>query len=397
MALDFAAVRLAALTKRPYLALSLTALVPVRRPGLGTFAVDRRGRVYWDPTLSWKVAEASWALLHELQHWLRGHADRAETLLGTSACKAHTAWLINRCTDAEINDDLEAEGGRLPAHETRIFPRTLQQPVDLFWEQYYAAIRDDDTSTPPLMCGSAAHGLPQDYEEGDDSSVPGYGPVEVDLIRDQTARDILAHVRLHGSLPGRTVRWATERLRAPTIPWERTLMAQTHAACRLATGCEDYSYARRSRRGTFNGVLLPAMVRRLPRVVIVLDTSSSMGAAEELPLALAEIPGIVRAIGQHAVSVICCDTEAAAAQLVRNVDQLQLVGGGGTYLGNGLEAARKHGDVVILLTDGHTLWPTSKPVPSQEIIVALIGAHAAPVSTVPSYVRAVVHVQRGLS
>ena len=394
MSLNFPAARLFALNERPYLAVALSALVPVKRPGLKTMAVDRQGRIYWDPDLSWTAPEAGWAILHEVQHWLRSHHERAEPFLTAGGCRQCVARQINHCEDAEINDDLEAEGGKLPQHQTRIFPRTLvpPQPNNLLWEQYYQALgppKEHQHDDPSLLCGSAAHGIPQDYE---DPSAPSYGPVEADLIRDQTARDIIAHSKAYGSMAGRLLRWATERVGPPKIAWEQEMTASTHAACRLVAGASDYSYTRPRRRGTFNGVILPAMVRPLPSVVIVLDTSASMSAKVELPLALAEIPGIVRALGQHTVPVICCDTEAAAAQHVTQVAQLQLQGGGGTDMAAGIAAARKLGDVVIVLTDGHTPWGDVKPE-GIEIIVGLIGAGAAKRSTVPRYVRSIVHIQ----
>ena len=73
------AARLWAADRFPYFASGLFALALVATPGLGTFAVDRKWRLYVDPDAvdRWSVPELGAVLVHELSHLLRDHARRA--------------------------------------------------------------------------------------------------------------------------------------------------------------------------------------------------------------------------------------------------------------------------------------------------------------------------------
>jgi predicted metal-dependent peptidase len=80
--------------------------------------------------------------------------------------------------------------------------------------------------------------------------------------------------------------------------------------------------------------------------------------------ALTEIDGLLAASGVRldAVSVFTCDAEAGPAQLVRSASEITLVGGGGTDLTVGIDAAVQSSprpDLVVVITDGWTPWPTS--------------------------------------
>jgi predicted metal-dependent peptidase len=65
-------------TERPALVHALYSLVPVERRGLGTLAVDRWWRLYYDPeaVAAWDVRELAGVLYHEVTHMLlrEGHA-----------------------------------------------------------------------------------------------------------------------------------------------------------------------------------------------------------------------------------------------------------------------------------------------------------------------------------
>lgn len=128
---EIQAARLRLVKSHPYLASAAWALQPAARPGLGTLAVDMWWRLYYDPavTRKWKVEELSGVLYHEIMHLLRGHASRL---------KDFDLRLGNICADAEINDNLIAEGITLPADP--ITPASIGQPENLLAEEYYAAL-----------------------------------------------------------------------------------------------------------------------------------------------------------------------------------------------------------------------------------------------------------------
>jgi predicted metal-dependent peptidase len=99
------------------------------------------------------------------------------------------------------------------------------------------------------------------------------------------------------------------------------------------------------------------------RVAVVVDTSGSM-SAEDLAQCLEELRVIAASRRGVAVEVIPCDSHAHPAQRLRDLRAVQLVGGGGTDLGEGIRAAldlRPAPRAVITRTDGYAPWPSSTP------------------------------------
>lgn len=380
-----AAIRLRAVHMRPYFASALFALHLVVEERQQTMAVDRHGRVYVNPKFvdSITVEQAAWVLIHELGHWLRKHGDRAEQLLrGASEEEKliHRA-IGNIATDCELNDDLKAEGAQLPGDYCH--PKKYGLPEGKLWEEYYELLRKDaKVQSLPHDCGSGAHGQPGDYElpapgnsgNGKDKA-PGLGDAEADLLRKQVAREIQAASQQRGNVPAGWKRWADAILEPPTVPWQKELRAMVSNAMTMARGCADYSYAKPSRRGSFAGVIQPAMVRPDPDAAVVIDTSGSMGD-DLLAAALCEIQGILRACGQRRIPVLCCDAAVSGGvQRVSSALQVQLSGGGGTDMGVGIaEAEKLRASVIIVLTDGYTPWPQQPP--KSQLVIGLLGAHA---------------------
>lgn len=142
----------------------------------------------------------------------------------------------------------------------------------------------------------------------------------------------------------------------------------------------DFSYRRPARRPGVNGVVLPAMVAPAPEIVLVVDTSGSIRPGT-LARFLAEITALVTRAGGPArrFRVICCDLHAHPVQTVRRAEEIELTGGGGTDLREGIAAAvalRPRPDLIVVLTDGQTPWPEHRPpVP---VLVGLTGTEPPP-------------------
>ncbi len=153
------AARLRLVKDRPYLAAALWALQPVARPGLGTLAVDQWWRLYYDPAIRWTVEELAGVLYHEVAHLLRDHAARM---------KGFNPRLANIAADAEINDDLLAEGVRLPGWP--VTPASIGQPDGLLAEEYYAALENQAQQSAPRQGASAQPG-----KQGETSASSGAG------------------------------------------------------------------------------------------------------------------------------------------------------------------------------------------------------------------------------
>jgi predicted metal-dependent peptidase len=148
-----------------------------------------------------------------------------------------------------------------------------------------------------------------------------------------------------------------------------------------ASGAVDYTYQRPSRRQAALGpVVLPRLRQPVPRVAVVIDTSGSMGN-DQLAAALAELTGVLRAvgIGGNRVTVLSCDTAVHAARSVASISEVRLFGGGGTDTRVGIEAAMA-GPVapnfIVVLTDGLTRWPEQAPGQTR-VIAGLIGSAPA--------------------
>jgi len=377
-----AAARLWATDRFPYLATGLFGAQVLAVPGSGTVSVDESWRMRADPDLTagWTAAQLGSVLVHHVCHLLRTHGERAQAVgVGTEDARD---WV--RAADAEINDDLIPAGLDLPGRP--VLPRDLGAEDGLLAEQYFAAARTTDRSAQKnageaagdwLDCGSGADGVPRP-----DDGPPGLPAWQAELLRRQVAQEVIAHSKRAGTVPGGLLRWAQEIL-SPKVSWRTLLAAELRRAVAEVSGAVDYSYRRPSRRAAVAGdVVLPALRRPVPEVAVVCDTSGSM-TEDLLAAALAEVEGLMRALGlARQVRVLACDTAVGPAQRVNSARQVQLVGGGGTNMGTGIAAAvalRPRPAVTVVLTDGYTPWPARAPKGTR-VVVGLLGpgAPAAP-------------------
>ena len=372
-----AAARLWAATKFPYLATGVFGAQVIADRGSGTVSVDESWRMHADPevTADWTPAQLGSVLIHHVCHLLRTHGERAQ---GTGVRPDEAAdWI--RAADAEINDDLVPAGLELPGRP--VLPRDLRAEDGLLAEQYFAGMRrhaarageNQARSGPWLDCGSGADGIPRPGQG--DGGLPRW---QADLLRRQVAQDVITHGKQPGTVPAGLLRWAEEVL-SPKVNWRAVLAAELRRAVAEVSGAVDYSYRRPSRRSAVAGpVVLPALRRPVPEVAVVCDTSGSM-TEDLLAMVLAEVEGLLRALGlARQVRVLACDTAVAPAQRVSSARQVELIGGGGTDMGAGIGAAaalRPRPAVTVVLTDGYTPWPAAAPK-GMRVVVGLLGEGA---------------------
>ena len=380
-----AAGRLWAASHFPYLASGLFGAQVLAKPGIATVAVDEGWRLHADPelTATWTPPQLGSVLVHHVSHLLRAHGERA-VAAGIIPDDAR-AWV--RGADAEINDDLVPAGLELPGQP--VLPGHLGAEEGLLAEQYFVAGRSgepgpagpDGVGGAPaaghwdLDCGSGADGWPRDW---DASGPPALSPWQARLLCRQVAQECVRHAREAGNVPAGLLRWAEQTLQ-PAVDWRRVLAAELRRAVADTAGAADYSYRRPSRRASVAGpVVLPALRRPVPEVAVVCDTSGSM-TEDLLAAALAEVEGLLRSLGlARQIRVLACDTAVGAARRVTSARQVELVGGGGTDMGAGIEAAaalRPRPAVTVVLTDGFTPWPGRAPR-GIRVVVALLGDEA---------------------
>jgi len=429
---------------RPYYSELLFSLIPIYTPRVPTVGVDRLGRIYVSPKWVDKlwgkyerqedaVKALAAVLVHEVNHVLRDHHDRAEAIEASPA-----VW--NKAGDAEINDDLRSDVS-LP--EPCIFPEAFGLPPHEIAEVYYRQLMENSTSQedsgsqpqdgsgaggesdeqegdedsdgdvppqsqdgsgaggesdeqegdedsdgdvpPQAQCGSGAGGEPGDWEVSEEDA-PFLDATALDTQRRLTAQAITQHEaeRGIGSVPAGLSRWASKVL-TPQVRWDQELAALLRAHLGTVSGCSESSWTRRSRRqDAVQDVILPGMVRRLPRIGVIIDSSGSM-SDDDLARALTELDGILRTT-EHEAWVVSCDTSASEPEAIRGTGQLAqtLQGGGGTDLRVGFQAIEAvDPDVIVAFTDGYTPWPSQEP--DATTIVVLIGDNPP---VVPSWARA---------
>lgn len=212
-----------------------------------------------------------------------------------------------------------------------------------------------------LDCGSGADGLGREWELGPNGA-HGLSEQERDAVRFRVAQGINGRP---GNAPKGWRRWAEEAFHPP-LPWRELLGAAVRSAASDSGVGEDYTYGRPSRRSAgLPGVVLPSLRRRPPRVSVIIDTSGSVSDAE-LGSALLEVTAISRAVGgrRDLVTVLPCDASAGIVHPLCRAEGIPLMGGGGTDLRTGFAKALRASprpDVVVVLTDGQTPWPDTRP------------------------------------
>lgn len=372
------AARLRAAGDQPYLASALYSLTVVPTTAIATMAVDRHWRCYVAPAFvaATPVTELSAVWVHEVAHLLRDHHGRAE-LVAPAVRGDHRR--VNVAQDCEINDDVTG----LP--EGALSPAQFGLPAGRLFEEYLPSI--PPTKHHP-QCGSGAHGQQMPWESGE---APRVSPIEAGAIRRQTAQAIRAATRsmTRGHLPGGWQRWA-DRVLEPVVDWRRALAGAVREAATWASGAVDYTYHRPSRRGAaLPRVVLPSLRRPVARVAVVIDTSGSMGD-DQLRAVLAELSGVLRAvgIGRERVTVLSCDADVHAVRRVSTIGEVELAGGGGTDMRVGIDQALKSRlkpSIIIVFTDGYTPWPAQAPTQAR-VVAGLVGP-GAPLP--PSWIEAI--------
>ncbi|MEJ2579171.1 MAG: VWA-like domain-containing protein [Kineosporiaceae bacterium] len=392
------AARAAAVAAQPYLATALYAMSVVPSHQVPTMAVDRYWRCYVSPRFvaALDVGELAAVWLHEVAHLVRDHHRRADRLRERSrqddaAAAAglasssgaldprhldREALRLNLAMDCEINDDLlsrlpDPPADRGPENPIRL-PDGVVTRESLHLEESAGALFEQIVRLIPpsalrgrlvwLDCGSGAHASHRPWELGPDGANP-LSEHAADAVRLRVRHAVRG---APGTAPAGWRRWASEE-REPTQDW-RHLLGQTVRASLAATaGAIDYSYRRPGRRTQSLGgaVVLPGLRRPLSEVAVVVDTSRSV-SDNDLAIAIGEIAGITRAVGiaGNRVAVYSCDAAVHTAQQVCATEQLTLIGGGGTDLRAGISKAvgqARPPDVLVVLTDGCTPWPSSAP------------------------------------
>lgn len=428
---DLEAWRATALTRMPYMANVLFALRPVNKPGLGTFAVDNQMRLYidFDATAGWSDDLKAQALLHECSHILQGHSDQFKDL----GLTASDNKLFNVAADAAINDDLR-DAGCKELCEMGVTPDSFGAPDYLTPGEYFEYLRritppqapskpqpqpggsgegasgegDSEPSDDFEGCGSGAGGqeVPDPIGDGDvDGTAPAASQSEIERTRIITANDIRdAHAKGRGNVPAGLVGWADAQFTPSVTPWQKVLGRKMRSAVRTVAGQTDTSFQRRSARrhnervlGTNNRVVHAGNVEYRPSLVVIRDTSGSMGDAD-LTAVTREVDAISKRLRVRGADLMIVDVDAkvAGARQYNGARSMnEFFGRGGTNMSVGIEHAmtmKPRPTAVVVLTDGDTPWPAKQLSRKVPVIACIIADDDSGLARVPKWISAL-HVQ----
>ncbi len=433
----------------PYLSSYVYSLTPVERPGLGTMAVDKYGRMYYDPdwceTLT--LEQGGYVVLHESVHLILRHCHRAPKIIGDHPTSQESLDL-NIAMDIVVWEFMEAIKDKAPEGGVTFDKAKEKWPAierNMTVEQLYHIINEsrkkppetevgqpgkkdpeesdndagsdekqedgdggseqespedgpkdegksrgpseqdqpedsgsggdevEDDGFKPIGGGSAADGIPRDYEEEPDHTFEAFKEdrlleaVEQNIEELENDRQWQAHSH-PGTIPAELKRIIKSKLHPQPNPWDR-LRATVARVGANHRGAPDYTYRRMNRRqDAIPDLLRLKGVRQyMPKAVVGVDSSGSMTPGC-LRKAIWVIRDGLKALGE--IPVVSCD--AAVGQdikVTRIGEDFDFRGGGGTDLRVLLDYAdsEHRPDVVVLVTDGGTPWP-DKPTRYQLVI-----------------------------
>lgn len=336
----------------PYLATALWRLKLVAvndlvaKSGGSPAAIDPHWRLYYDPEAigSMEPCERIGLVVHELDHLLNGHTDRR--------CS-------NLACDLEINSRLnQISHTRLVLPKGAALPELFSVPERLLAEEYDQRL---DKSRPAYPTEGSGVGDPKGpWELG---PTGGLTELEVRLVKAQLAREITAAHKA-GTVPGHWADWAHDTLQVPPTPWHVLLRRCLTRSVELRRGNVDYSYRWPHRRQSLaTRILQPAMVRPVPNVAVVVDSSGSMEGTP-LAIALAKTSELLKAL-RAPTAVYLCDTKAHSIGRINSTRRIsKVLAQGGTDMGAGIteaQRARPRPDLLVVITDGWTPWPIERP------------------------------------
>jgi len=158
----------------PYLSPFVYQLDPVERPGLGTMAVDKQARLYYDPDFVATLTpeQGSYVVLHEATHLILRHCHRAESIVGPGPT-AQDLRRLNIAFDLVIWEFLEAiatdapmigDGEPVTWHNMKPMYPKLER--NMLPHEIYAIMRDQDEQLKPEPPQQEQGKAPDESDQG---------------------------------------------------------------------------------------------------------------------------------------------------------------------------------------------------------------------------------------
>lgn len=323
-------------------------------------------------------AELIGLILHESGHVMWQHGYMWKNLWKRDAC------LANRAADYVINIDIDKMSKKYPDVVKLPKEGLLDYRFDGMDTQQVFLILEKEKDK-----GGEGKG---DGSEGADGSHGGFDQHDFAELPAEVRKELQAEVEsairqgqmLAGKLGGDSPR-AFKELTTPTVDWEeQTRQFMTEQA----TGKELSTWRKPNRRWLQYDEIMPSTYsERLGSIAVVYDTSGSINE-ELLSVFSSELVSICNVCRPEQVHLIVCDAKVHSHDVYGEFDYDKLKqrrdfrGGGGTDMRCALDYIDANGidpQVVVVLTDGYTPWPTSIKQPT---LWAITSPHVtAPVGT----------------
>lgn len=321
---------------------SLLMCAPIQASTSIPTAATDMSSIFYNPEFIEKLEphHVRFVLAHEVLHKAMAHGLRRGS---------RNAKLWNIACDYAINAILhEAKfkvlEGALIA--TRFFKKSAEQIYEILFQESQGNQR-----------GSGDE--PNEDVLGSDLQEPSLDPEERAVLEREIKQQVAqaaTTARMAGELTGGLERLVSSVLE-PQVPWSDVLREYM---TRIAHDNESWSHRNRRIQHAF----LPA--RRNPvmgPIVIIGDTSGSITQAEFNRVA-AEIQSVSDQLRPESIRVVWADATVSSEQVFECNEPLDLkpTGGGGTDMRVPLKHVEQYEpQVVVLITDGETPWPTDQP------------------------------------
>jgi predicted metal-dependent peptidase len=211
--------------------------------------------------------------------------------------------------------------------------------------------------------GRPGNGQPRDWLHGDVLPSPAKTEAE-QAAAEQKAKQRVASAanmaRMAGKLSGDLERMVDEFLETK-VPWTDVLR---DFMLRVVKSRESWNH----RNKRFSHIYLPRRFeKQMGPIVFIPDTSGSMWG-DDMEKICSEMAHCASQTQPENITVLWTDTAVKGTQVFTpdefEFSKLKPMGGGGTDMCVGLKAAEAlEPQVVVLLTDGYTPWPTDVPFP----------------------------------
>lgn len=203
--------------------------------------------------------------------------------------------------------------------------------------------------------GSGVTGVPEPWElPTDDAQTPALTEGEIEDAIRGVAEDMREYARQRGTLPGWARRfvdeWEAARSAWRKVNWERLVQRVVSVEGSIMRGRGTATdWRRRNKRFSESKFVIPAKATRIPKVLIVVDTSGSM-RGEDLQTCLAGIEKGLKSFGGR-LKVAAWDASLQGVKEVTSIREVgrMLKGGGGTSMKRAIEWAESQVPVLTRL------------------------------------------------